>query len=126
MDSTASWIFGPQLLGVMFLLIGGIQYLLPPKRINDYYGYKTEAAKKNQQTWDAANRYSSIYMIKAGLALLIVGFMVTALFNEIVIPFKLRTGLTIFLLILSAMLPAILMIVSTEKYLTKTFGQKTE
>src|SRR5580698_5298318 len=119
MDNTAIWIFGPQLMGVMFLIIGGILYLFPPKRINDFYGYKTEAAKKNQQTWDAANRYSSIYLIKAGLALLIIGFMITALFNEVVIPFKLRAGLTVFLLILSAMLPTILMIVSTEKYLTK-------
>jgi uncharacterized membrane protein len=124
MDNTAIWIFGPQLMGVMFLIIGGILYLFPPKRINDFYGYKTEAAKKNQQTWDAANRYSSIYLIKAGLALLIIGFMITALFNEVVIPFKLRAGLTVFLLILSAMLPTILMIVSTEKYLTKTFGDK--
>jgi len=124
MGNLASWFFGPQLLGVVFLIIGIILYLFPPKRINNYYGYRTESSKRNQQTWDAANRYSTIYLLKISLVLIIAGFILTALLKEIAVPLKIKVASTVLLLIVSGMAPAILTIVSTEKYLTKTFGDK--
>ena len=120
----ATWLFGPQLIGFVFLIIGSIQHFFPPKKINNWYGYRTPAAQRNQQTWDEANRYSANYMIKCGLIFIVLGLLFSGVMNTVHVALKVRAIITIFLLLVSGMLPAILMIISTEKHLTKTFGDK--
>lgn len=120
----ASWILGPQLIGIVIFMIGLIILYFPPKRINRYYGYRLPSAMKNQQTWDVANRYSAIYMIKCGLIKIAVGIVTTALLVEIPMPFKIKMALTMFSLIATGMLSAILSIAATEKHLEKTFDKK--
>lgn len=122
----ASWILGPQLIGAVIFMIGLIQLYFPPKSINRFYGYRLPSAMKNQQTWDEANRYSAIYMIKCGLIMIVVGIVITILLIEIPMPVKIKMTLTVVSLMATGMLSAILSIVATEKHLEKTFDKKTE
>jgi uncharacterized membrane protein len=120
----ASWIFGPQLIWVVLFMIGLITLWFPPKHINKYYGYRLPSAMKNQQTWDAANRYATSYMLKTGFWLFIIGMVITLLFRILPMPYRIEEGLTILLVIFSGTIPIVLSIVATERYLSKTFDNK--
>jgi uncharacterized membrane protein len=126
MEKGIDWIIGPQLIGVVFLIAGFIQKRFPPKRINNLYGYRTASAQKNQQTWDEANRYSAVYMIKTSLFLLIAGIVLTLLIRVLSVPPKIKFALWYLLILASAMGSAIVMMVSTERHLEKTFDNKQE
>src|ERR1700760_1877112 len=106
-----NWFFGPQIIGVIYLLIGAIQYRFPPKKINNLYGYRMPSAQKNQETWDEANRYSAAYMIKTGIFLIVAGLVFSALIINIDIPLKTKQILTVFLVMASAIGSALVMIV---------------
>jgi uncharacterized membrane protein len=120
----ANWIIGPQMVGVILLLLGFIFYGFPPKHINKWYGYKMPSAYKNQAAWDEANRYSAICMLKSGMVLLIVGLLVTLILKELSIQARLKEGLTAFFLIASGPIPCLYIIVSTENHLEKTFDKE--
>jgi uncharacterized membrane protein len=117
------WVIGPQLIGVVFIIAGYIQKAYPPKKINNYYGYRTPAAMKNQETWDEANSYSARVMIKTGLVLLFAGLVLTFLFQVIPMPPKIKFALTYLMILASAMGSAITMLTSTERHLEKTFDE---
>ena len=117
-----NWLFGPLVLGLLYLIIGAIQYRFPPKKINNWYGYRTSTSQKNQETWDEANRYSAKYMIKIGVIVIVIGFITTAILNNLVMSLKPKEALVIFVFMLGGMLPPILMIVATERHLNKLFG----
>lgn len=42
--------------GLLFLL-SVIFYFFPPKKINNFYGYRTGKSMKNQDIWDFANSF---------------------------------------------------------------------
>src|ERR1700754_2388010 len=92
----ATWVLGPQVIGMILLIIGSIQHYFPPKKINNWYGYRTPSAQRNQQTWDEANRYSANYMIKCGITLVIIGLLIACVLNIIAPPIKVRAIVTIF------------------------------
>jgi len=123
-NSALNWIFGPQLIGLIYLLIGAIQYYFPPKRINYIYGYRTLSSQKNQETWDEANRYSAVYLIRAGILLIIAGCVTNKIIITADIPVKTKQMLILFLLMASAIGAALTMIIATEKHLKKKFGDK--
>ena len=54
------------LCGVIYLITGWITLRYPPKKINDFYGYRTSRSKKSQAHWDFAQKESSKYLIQAG------------------------------------------------------------
>jgi uncharacterized membrane protein len=81
---------------------------------------------KNQQTWDVANRYAAMYMIKCGLILITIGLLITTLLQVISMPVKIKTVLTALFFISSGIIPCLFLFVTTEKHLDKTFGNKTE
>ena len=119
----SDFLVGPHLIGLLFVLIGLLQKYLPPKKINRWYGYRTPTARTSQQTWDEGNRYSANYMIKAGLILLVVGFII----NTLVILYAdegVQKLVTYFILFGGAMLVGILSTMRTEKHLLKTFKLK--
>lgn len=63
-------IFGP------FLLIFGlIVKLYPPKKPNNFYGYRTSRSMKSQKSWKYANAYSSNIFIVSGALLCLVSFL---------------------------------------------------
>lgn len=125
-EGIAQWIIGPQLIGVVFIIAGYIQKTYPPKKINNYYGYRTPAAMKTQETWDEANRYSARVMIKTGFILLVAGFALTFLFQVTPMPQKIKFALTYLMILAAAMGSAIIMLTSTERHLEKTFEKNKE
>lgn len=48
----------------LLVLLAWIFYKKQPKSINSLYGYRTPRSMKNQQTWEAANTYSSVFMLR--------------------------------------------------------------
>lgn len=109
-----------QRVGIISFLIGGvliitaiITTLFPPKRINYFYGYRTAASMKNQQTWDLAQKYSTKKMFGLGLLLMAFSFLDAVIdINEVT-----STGLGIGLMILGF----IFMMITTERAIKKNF-----
>ncbi|MEM6524747.1 MAG: SdpI family protein [Bacteroidota bacterium] len=46
------------LLGPLLVLIVTLVNIFPPKQINDVYGYRTARSKRDQKSWDEAQRFS--------------------------------------------------------------------
>ena len=105
------------LCGVVFSIVGAILFYFPPKEINLIYGYRTIRSMKNQESWDFAQKFSSVKMIKAGVALIILAFLgafVNLDFNP-----KVQMFLTLLLIIGSV----IYLFLGTEKALDKRFKE---
>lgn len=117
----STFLVGPHLIGLLFIIIGSLQRYLPPKNINKWYGYRTATAKSSQQAWDEGNRYSALYMMRAGLFILIVGFMI----DTALIYFNADAGIQkvvgYIILFGGAMGIGIFSTAATEKHLAKTF-----
>jgi len=101
-------LIGPHLIGLIFIVIGLLQKYLPPKGINRWYGYRTPAARTNQQTWDEANRYSANFMIYSGMIY----------FN---VDYNAQKMVDYFILFGGAMGIGILSTMVTESHLKRTF-----
>ena len=56
--------------GLIFVVIGILFQIFPPKKINILYGYRTSRSMKNQQTWDFSQKMASKELIKTGIVLL--------------------------------------------------------
>ena len=115
------YLVGPHLIGLLFIIIGLLQYYLPPKKINRWYGYRTPSARSSQKAWDEGNRYSAIYMIRAGVILLLAGFFVYAgliHFNADIDTIKMVSYVILFG---GAMGVGILSVTATEKHLRNKF-----
>jgi len=54
------------LCGLIYIIIGQLVLRYPPKKINDFYGYRTSRSKKSQAHWDYAQKESSKYIIQSG------------------------------------------------------------
>ncbi|HAX14855.1 MAG TPA: hypothetical protein DIV44_14900 [Leeuwenhoekiella sp.] len=103
--------------GLVFVVVGVLMYRFPPKKINHFYGYRTSKSMKSQDRWDFAQKFSSVKMIKAGVALLILavlGAFVNLDFNP-----KIQMFLTLLLIIGSV----IYLLLGTEKALDKRFKE---
>jgi len=62
------------------LIIGGVVFgygvlsvLTRPKKINGWFGYRSETSRLSPETWKAGNRYMSNMYLIAGSLLLIIG-----------------------------------------------------
>ena len=119
----SNWIAGPQLIGAIFIIVGLISYYFPPKKINDLYGYRTSSSKKNQQTWDVANRFWAVYSLRAGIIVLLAGILLHLLVDIMPWPAKTKSLLTVISLLGAGIFTAVLSIVATEKHLKETFKE---
>lgn len=54
------------LCGMIFIITGWIMQKYPPKKINDFYGYRTARSRKTQEHWDFAQKESAKNIIKVG------------------------------------------------------------
>ena len=57
---------------LIFLVVGVVFWMYPPKKINEFYGYRTTRSRKSQEAWDFAQRYSAKLITMFGLAALVV------------------------------------------------------
>src|ERR1700761_4819527 len=106
--NVTNWVIGPQLLGAILCIVGFISIKFPPKKINQLYGYRTASSMKNQQTWDEANYFSSRYLVRLGLILIIIGLLMAAIFSTGIVPLKLENMLRLILLIGTSITSAVI------------------
>lgn len=110
------WLFGPEVIGLIFIIVGFIQKTWPPKHINSLYGYRMPSSKQNQETWDEANRYSARCMIKVGAFIFVLGIIATILISFIPMPGRIKGAIWFFLMIASSMGSAIALIIYRETH----------
>lgn len=53
-------------------MAGWILKKFPPRKINLMYGYRTRLSMKNQENWEAGNRYSAKMMLRSGTLLMLI------------------------------------------------------
>jgi uncharacterized membrane protein len=97
------------IVGFVFAAAAFISLKFPPKNINSIYGYRTSRSMKNQENWDLAQRFSSQLMLKQGLIMLVLAFILAIL----PIPVEAATLMSLLLLLTSV----INLFVQTEKRL---------
>ncbi len=59
-------IFIPLLVGVIFIVAGLVMLMIPPRKINGLYGYRTRNSMVSQERWEFAQKYSAKEMIRSG------------------------------------------------------------
>ena len=52
------------LCGVIYIITAWIFMRYPPKKINDFYGYRTARSKKSQAHWDFAQKVAAKYFLQ--------------------------------------------------------------
>ena len=62
-------------VGLIFTFAGLLMFYLPPKKINSLYGYRTTSSMKNQDSWNFAQRFSAIEMLKLGAFLMLASLL---------------------------------------------------
>ena len=107
---------------LIFTVVGVVFWMYPPKKINEFYGYRTTRSRKSQEAWDFAQRYSAKLMTIFGLAALIVAAAAHLFRNSLCINsdylMLYDNCITLLLPIIVAIPPIIL----TELELRKRFG----
>lgn len=66
----SSFLFGPFLL-----ILGLIMKIYPPKKPNNFYGYRTSRSMKSKAAWRFANSLSSNIFIIAGILLCLISYL---------------------------------------------------
>jgi uncharacterized membrane protein len=101
------------LCGLIYIITGQVVLRYPPKKINDFYGYRTSRSKKSQAHWDYAQKESSKYIIQSGYYCLLT----CALF------LLFETGKAgIWIAIILTTLYPFISVIQTEKALKKNFS----
>ena len=103
------------LSGFIFAVCGVIFRYFPPKKINPFYGYRTNSSMRNSETWEMANRFAARLMVQLGLLLAGVGII------TFVLPPTPFTGT--FIGIALVILSAFMQFYFTEKHIRKTFDE---
>jgi uncharacterized membrane protein len=107
------------LVGFIFLITAVITLKFPPKKINDFYGYRTPASMKNQEVWDFAQHYSGIKMIQIALFLMLISFV------NVFLNLTINEGLLQIVLGITFIIAAVIyLFFSTEKAIRKNFPNK--
>lgn len=59
----------PILTGLTFVIAGIIMIIIPAKKINSLYGYRTSSSMKSQERWDFSQKYAAQVLVKFGAIL---------------------------------------------------------
>jgi len=95
------------------LVLSIIFYKFPPKKINNFYGYRTFRSKKNQDVWTASNTYWALLFLKLNIVTFAIPVIIYLSYPQQTI-ISTIIGSTILLL---ATIPV------TEVYLNKNFDK---
>ena len=70
-------------LTLLLTIMGGfIFWKIPPRKINNIYGYRTTMSQKNQDTWNYAHTYFGKHAVICGIVIFIFAiFTILALKN---------------------------------------------
>ena len=102
------------LCGIIFLIMAVITYYFPPKKINAFYGYRTNSSMRSQERWDFAQRFSTIQMMRSSIALMAVSLL--GYFIPVSVEIKASIGMGLLVLMV------IYLMVTTEKAIKKKFS----
>jgi uncharacterized membrane protein len=119
----ANWIFGPQAIGLVILILGLVTFYFPSRKVGSLYGFRTPSSQNGQQTWDVANRYAALYCIKWGVVAIIAGVLINILTDSMLMADKTKQMLHVILLMGAGVSFGPLLIVATEKHLDKNFKE---
>jgi len=61
--------------GIVFIAVAVVMLVFPPRKINDFYGYRTSGSKQSQERWDFAQKFSAWRMLEAGFFLTFLSFI---------------------------------------------------
>ena len=67
---------------LILIIAGFIQTKFPPKKINNFYGYRTIFSKSSQEAWDYANKIAGKIMLASGIILLVLYVIILAAFVD--------------------------------------------
>ena len=93
------------------LFLGWLLKKSPPKKINHLYGYRTQRSMKNQATWEAAHKYSSLVFLKISLYSFLIPVALYFLYPQLNVLITIVTNTLLLLYVLYA----------TEKHLKARF-----
>lgn len=62
-------------IGSIFFLIGFVFLILPSKKINFIYGYRSYLAKQNERNWQYAQKISTRYFLLFGGVMALIGLL---------------------------------------------------
>lgn len=109
------------LIPLIMLIFGGLFSKKAPKKINPWFGYRTNRSMKNIDTWRYAHYYIGKIWFNLGFLVLVLSSIIMAiLYNQ-------DKGVIGFYSLLIISVQVILMIIPiyyTEKELAKTFDQE--
>ena len=104
------------LIGPLLLVLSFIFLYFPPKTINPLYGHRTTLSMKNQDTWNEANRRSSLMMILVSAA--------TCILQLFGIVFHYDSGNTILTATIFLVVGLVVGILVVEKQLRSVFDKE--
>ena len=103
------------LMGFVFGLAGLVMTLLPPKKINPLYGYRTSGSMRTQERWNFAQAYSSRLMMFCGVSLLAVA--------EILVLVPVPVKYEMWVMLSSLFVVIVVLFYKTENELKKRFSE---
>jgi len=101
--------------GSVILIVAIIMHYFPPKKINNWYGYRTGQSMTSQERWNFAQHYSAIMMIKCAIFMIILGLTISVS--------SVDKSTDIIISIPSLLLIVGFMFFKTERAITKQFGK---
>lgn len=102
------------LIAIFPVLLWTVLNIFPPRKINNWYGYRTANSKRTQQYWDEGNRYSNQFYLYIGILALGISFLANYL--------QFKNGVFLTAMVVATCM--ILIVPITEKHLKKTFNIK--
>ncbi|AJH00417.1 SdpI/YhfL protein family [Clostridium beijerinckii] len=101
---------------IVFLVVGIILKLWPPKEVNSFYGYRTSFSKKNNDVWKEANSYSGTMMIAGAILSIIFSTIITSLYGD-------NQGKSNIICVMGSLIIVLISIFYTEVHLRKVFDK---
>ena len=107
---------------LIFTVVGVVFWMYPPKKINEFYGYRTTSSRKSQEAWDFAQKYSAKMMTVLGLVALVVASIAHWLRSRLCLNSEYVMLYDICITLLLPIIVVLPPIVLTELELRKRFG----
>ena len=107
---------------LIWTVVGVVFWTYPPKKINEFYGYRTTRSRKSQEAWDFAQRYSAKLLTIFGFAALIVAAAAHLFRNSLCVNSDYLMLYDVCIILLLPIIVVLPPIVLTELELRKRFG----
>ncbi|MCK9322837.1 MAG: SdpI family protein [Lachnospiraceae bacterium] len=73
----------PEMMAVLFVLIGYLMVKTPPGKPNPYIGYRTSSTRKSQDSWDYGQKICGKMFLKVGAILIPLLLLINVSLNVI-------------------------------------------